>query len=131
MICLKVDKKVDGGDDEARKELLLGNSSSKGKGKAMEDDQALMAKARRRVRRWIAERQLVLFRGDIDGLHQLQTDDRATSRPHHYDTRTTHRVGDEDIETATSREQRQRRPVKRRLEDQEWSIETRRIGEDG
>lgn len=131
MICLNVDKKIDGGDDEARRDLLLGNTSSKGKGKATENEEALTAKARRRVRRWIAERQLVLFRGDIDGLHQLQTEDRASSGPHRFKTRATHHMGDENVETATSREQRQRRPVKRRLEDEEWSIETRQIGEDG
>lgn len=130
MICLNVDKKVDGGDEEARRDLLLGRPSHKGKAKAIDDDEAIVAQARRRVRRWISERQLVLFRGDIDGLHQLQTEDRASSdsRPNH--SRTTHVPTDNDVEIATSREQKQR-AIKRRFEDQEWSIETRKIGEDG
>jgi hypothetical protein len=131
MICLNVDKKLDNGDDQARRDLLLGNTSKKGKEKAIDDEQAMIAKARRRVRRWIAERQIVLFKGDIDGLHQLQTEDRDSSKKRHVASPTTDSLTDDDIETATSREQRQRRPIKRRFEDQEWSIETRKIGEDG
>lgn len=131
MICLNVDKKFDSGDDQARRDLLLGSTSKKGKEKAADDEQAMIAKARRRVRRWISERQLVLFKGDIDGLHQLQTEDRDSSNKRHVTPRTTDTSTDDDVETATSREQRQRRPIKRRFEDQEWSIETRKIGEDG
>ncbi|KAI5451959.1 hypothetical protein NCC49_001259 [Naganishia albida] len=133
MICLNVKKKTDGGDDGARREISLGRTSSKGKERETGDEEAMAANARRRIRRWISERQLVLFKGDLDGMWQVQTDDsgRFGNYQRSHSARRSASTADHDDETATSWEQKQRRPVQRRYGDDEWSIETKSVGEDG
>lgn len=131
MICLNVNRKADTADDDARRDILLGQRSGKGKERATDDEQALAAKARRRIRQWISERQIVLFKGDLDGMQQVQTDDSGRYNNHRGNrhAEAINPVG--DSETATSREQKQRRSIKRRYEDDEWSIETKNVGEEG
>jgi hypothetical protein len=133
MICLNINKKTDTEDDDTRRDILLGRKSSKGKERETDDEREMTVKARRRIRQWISERQLVLFKGDLDGLHQVQTDDTGKFGNHqrtHY-AGTIHSADDNDGENATSREQKQRRPIRRRYEDDEWSIESKNVGEEG
>ncbi|KAJ9109239.1 hypothetical protein QFC21_000568 [Naganishia friedmannii] len=133
MICFNVDRKAMG-DDDARRDLLLGRKkSNKGKERAEDVDEAYSMTARRRIRQWIAERELVLFRGDLEGMQEVQTANRHIA---YNDTlrgqSQTNRLPPEDIEhveTATSKQQKQRPPIKRKFDDDEWSIERRKIGD--
>ncbi|KAJ9097450.1 hypothetical protein QFC20_006191 [Naganishia adeliensis] len=133
MICLNVNKNTDTEDDDVRRQILLGKKSSKGKERETDDDRALPVKARRRIRQWISERQLVLFKGDLDGMQQVQTDDSGKFSNHqrNHPAGTILSADGDDSENTTSREQKQRRPIRRRYEDDEWSIETKNVGEEG
>lgn len=134
MICFNVDKKVNSGDDDPRRDLLLGRKRSiKGKERADGEDEAYSTAARRRIRQWIAERELVLFRGDLEGMQEVQTTNRHTAYNDTLRGQTqSNTLPPEDIEhveTATSKQQKQKPPIKRKFDDDEWSIERRKIGD--